>query len=217
MQHYYPAFLIFVSYTGLFECCLTHSSLMLDCLNAVLPIRHLYWIVWMLSYPFITYAGLFECCLSHLSLMLDCLNAVSPIRHLYWIVWMLSYPFVTYAGLFECCLTHSSLMLDCLNAIFPIRCFWWIVWMPFITHVGLFEYNLACSSLMLDCLNVLPSIHRLSSISFTHFPLMCFLYRMIALQSYPDENHSLRSVLLHVYTSMDQFWAQCFGLDNFPA
>jgi len=34
-------------------------------------------------------------------------------------------------------------------------------------------------------------------------------------QSYPDENHSLRSVLLHVYSSMDQFWSQCFDLDKF--
>lgn len=34
-------------------------------------------------------------------------------------------------------------------------------------------------------------------------------------QSYPDENHSLRSVLLHVYGSMDQFWRQCFDLDQF--
>ncbi|KAJ9585651.1 hypothetical protein L9F63_002551, partial [Diploptera punctata] len=31
-------------------------------------------------------------------------------------------------------------------------------------------------------------------------------------QSYPDENHSLGSVLLHVYGSMDQFWTQCFDL-----
>jgi uncharacterized protein YqfB (UPF0267 family) len=33
-------------------------------------------------------------------------------------------------------------------------------------------------------------------------------------QSYPDENHSLRSVLRHVYGSMDQFWVQCFDLDK---
>jgi hypothetical protein len=36
-------------------------------------------------------------------------------------------------------------------------------------------------------------------------------------QSYPDENHSLRSVLLHVYSSMDQFWSQCFDLDKFSS
>ncbi|XP_069698609.1 venom dipeptidyl peptidase 4-like [Periplaneta americana] len=30
-------------------------------------------------------------------------------------------------------------------------------------------------------------------------------------QSYPDENHNLGSVLLHVYGSMDQFWTQCFN------
>ncbi|PSN56673.1 Venom dipeptidyl peptidase 4 [Blattella germanica] len=31
-------------------------------------------------------------------------------------------------------------------------------------------------------------------------------------QSYPDENHNLRSVLFHVYGSMDQFWEDCFSL-----
>jgi hypothetical protein len=111
---------------------------------------------------------------------------------------------------------YLILILDCLNVLL-IRHLCCIVWMQFflfVTSDGLFE---CLSSIMLDCLNVVPFIHRLSWISFPHFPPMCFLYRMIALQSYPDENHSLRSVLLHVYTSMDQFWAQCFDLDNFPA
>lgn len=63
--------------------------------------------------------------------------------------------------------------------------------------------------------NADDNVHYLQAMELSRaLELANILFRQ---QSYPDENHSLRSVLLHVYTSMDQFWAQCFDLDNFPA
>jgi len=50
-----------------------------------------------------------------------------------------------------------------------------------------------------------------------HFPYLILMLDILTVQSYPDENHSLRSVLLHVYSSMDQFWSQCFDLDKFSS
>ncbi|PNF24642.1 hypothetical protein B7P43_G00739 [Cryptotermes secundus] len=63
--------------------------------------------------------------------------------------------------------------------------------------------------------NADDNVHYLQAMELSRaLELANILFRQ---QSYPDENHSLRSVLLHVYTSMDQFWAQCFDLDNFAA
>jgi len=61
--------------------------------------------------------------------------------------------------------------------------------------------------------NADDNVHYLQAMELSRaLELSNILFRQ---QSYPDENHNLRSVLLHVYSSMDQFWSQCFNLDKF--
>jgi hypothetical protein len=37
---------------------------------------------------------------------------------------------------------------------------------------------------------------------------------MFQTQVYPDENHALPGVKLHLYQTMESFWDECFQLDS---
>ncbi len=38
---------------------------------------------------------------------------------------------------------------------------------------------------------------------------------MFQTQIYPDENHALPGVSLHLYTKMEAFWSECFQMDSY--
>lgn len=38
---------------------------------------------------------------------------------------------------------------------------------------------------------------------------------MFQTQIYPDENHALGGVSVHLYNRMEQFWNECFQMDSY--